>query len=167
VLGAIHARGVVHAKLTSAKIYLTQRQGSGGDPYREARLDDIVRLDVGCCPAGALGADASMRLDRSPDLRFQSPEQLGGRTLDARSDVFSLGVLAYEMVTGRPPFPDRPRYAQLVTRLEPPSRHVPLSPRAEAVIVRCLEVDRERRFASTGELRAALLDGAGRETIDP
>jgi serine/threonine-protein kinase len=97
-------------------------------------------------------------------LAYMSPEQASGTSLDARGDVFSLGVVLYEMVTGRRPFAGATRTDLLaaVLRDEPPapSRHnASVGSALERVILRCLRKKPEERFASAEEVLVALEGG--------
>jgi hypothetical protein len=90
-----------------------------------------------------------------------SPEQARGETVDARSDLFSLGVVLFEMLTGRSPFRranlSETMAAILRERAPAPSSLNPRVPRAlDAVVARCLEKERERRFPSATDLAEAL-----------
>ena len=92
-----------------------------------------------------------------------SPEQLMGKQLDGRSDVYALGVLGYELLTGRLPFPDAKGPAALITAQlkqtpKPPSAVNPqaqLPPGVDRVILKMLEKDKNQRFADVGALAAA------------
>ncbi len=91
---------------------------------------------------------------------YMSPEQCAGREVDGRSDVYSLGVVLFEMLTGRLPFVTtnlaQAIAAHLADEPPPPSRFRALTPAVEAVVLRCLAKDPADRFATMDELRAAL-----------
>ena len=92
---------------------------------------------------------------------FMSPEQLRGEPLDARTDLFSLGAVLYEMVTGRQAFcgETSPVLVQRILTDSPPpaSRSNPLLPeRLEEIISKALEKDRELRYQSAAEMRSEL-----------
>jgi serine/threonine protein kinase len=90
-------------------------------------------------------------------VHYMSPEQALGKPLDARTDIFSLGIVLYEAVSGKLPFAGE-TITETITQIvrdEPPPI-VSASPGMRALIERCLRKSRDQRFASAAELRAAL-----------
>jgi serine/threonine-protein kinase len=145
-LAAAHDRGVLHRDLKPANVML--------DSEGKVRLTDFgLAAVVGTVDATRAGTPA-----------FMSPEQLAGREVDARSDIFALGVVLYEIFTGRRAFEVtsigelmRRHEASLVTK---PTQIVPdLDPLIERTILRCLEYDPARRPASALAVAAALPGG--------
>ena len=152
-LAVAHANGIVHRDLKPANLFITRRVDG---------TDCLKVLDFGI---SRVESDISMtqtaQVLGSP--LYMSPEQLSApESVDARSDIWSLGVILFELLSGAPPF-TAPTLPELVTRIitEPPPA-LPV-PRGEAslaldqVIRRCLEKDRGLRFASVAELGSALL----------
>jgi tRNA A-37 threonylcarbamoyl transferase component Bud32 len=92
---------------------------------------------------------------------YLSPEQAGSQPVDERADLYALGCVLYEMLTGHVPFradtPIATMYRHVNEDPPPPSTIVAVSPELEGVVMRCLEKDPKRRFASAAELEAALL----------
>jgi serine/threonine-protein kinase len=154
-LGAAHAVGVVHRDVKPANVFLV-----------EGHMDpDLVKLlDFGLVTrfAGERGEDLTEKNLLLGSPRYMAPEQIRGEAVDARTDVYALGVVLYEMVTGRAPFEGPGSGRVLAAHLDeavPPMRTrdggTP-SPRLEQVVRRCLEKRPDRRFASMDEVRCAL-----------
>jgi serine/threonine-protein kinase len=152
-MGEAHAAGIVHRDLKPANLFLTH--DVGGAPC-------VKVLDFGVSKL----SDADVALTHESQALgsplYMSPEQMNSsRSVDARSDVWALGVILYQLVAGLTPF-DAQTLSELYSRvlLGPPTplehyrRDVP--PGFEAVILRCLEKDRARRFQDVAELAAAL-----------
>jgi hypothetical protein len=150
VLGALeaaHDLGIVHRDVKPHNVLLDERGG-----YHLA--------DFGLARSSALfGLESGMHVAGTPE--YLAPESAESGYADARSDVYSLGVVLYEASTGSPPF--RARSAYELVRLhatqapEPPSSVVPGFPAGlERAILRALEKDPAHRFQTAGEFRAAL-----------
>ena len=152
-LEAAHARGVVHRDLKPENVFITPRDGQ----------DDAVKLlDFGIArmrPAVGDGTDFEKRLTREGAIMgtpmYMAPEQLRSeRDIDARADLYAVGVLLYEMLAGRPPY-DGNTFGVLAYQIldgRPPPLESPLA----AVVMRAFALDRDKRFGSAAELRRAL-----------
>jgi serine/threonine-protein kinase len=148
-LEEIHAHGIVHRDLKPANILL----GRAG----EAKIADFgIALDA----SGAALTQTGHSVGTPP---YMSPEQLLGARVDSRSDLFSFGVVLYELLTGQRPFAEESADGEaLVKRIEagrfaPLRTLAPETPRALArVVERCLRAKPKKRFATTAELRRAL-----------
>jgi serine/threonine-protein kinase len=153
-----HRKGITHRDIKPANLMITAK---GQVKVLDFGLAKITR------PEGeAAGSDVSTSIQTAPGrilgtLQYMSPEQVLGKELDARTDLFSLGVVLYEMTTGRLPFSgsqasevtDRILHAQ-PEALARFNYEVPAE--LERIIRKCLEKDRERRYQSARELLADL-----------
>jgi serine/threonine-protein kinase len=148
-LGFAHSRGVVHRDVKPGNVLLTASGQSKVTDFGIARALSSPEEDL--TQAGSVMGTAT----------YFSPEQAQGLPVDPRSDLYSLGVVLYEMVTGRPPFsgetPLAIAYKHVQDTPPPPSSVVPdLPPALEAVIMRLLQKRPDDRYASAEELRADL-----------
>ncbi len=143
-LAAAHARGVVHRDFKPANVMI---DGSG-----KARITDFGL-------AGVAGEAV-----RAGTPAYMAPEQLAGGEVTARSDIFALGLVLYEIFTGRRALEGK-NLAELIHKREqsgviPPSAHVRnLAPEIERTILRCLRPDPTERFGSALAVAAALPGG--------
>lgn len=144
-----HACGIVHRDLKPANLFLTRRLDGSA----------LVKvLDFGIAKA-PVGADASLtRTDvvmGTPG--YMAPEQLrSARDVDTRADIWALGVILYQALSGRLPFPAASLTEIAVKIAMDAPDPIDLSPGLRAIVMRCLEKDRDRRFRDVGELVYAL-----------
>jgi serine/threonine-protein kinase len=161
-LEAAHRHGILHRDLKPANILVTRR----ADPL--SNRPTVKLLDFGLATA-ARGSDADATRTVEGTITgtpaYMSPEQAQGRTVDARSDVFSLGAVLYELLSGHRAFEGDSSVEVLSAVLREDPRPLGASPLA-SVVKRCLEKDASRRYQTMGELRAALED-ISRSTADP
>ncbi len=155
-LNAAHARGVIHRDIKPENILVDRLTGRAMvTDFGIARLADAMQ-------AGALTRTGQVL----GTVGYMSPEQVTGLVVDGRSDLYSLGVVAFETLSGKLPF-DGPAPVVIVahaTKPAPPlasvAPHVPAA--LCAVVDRCLRKDPADRFASGDALAAALEDAVGR-----
>jgi tetratricopeptide (TPR) repeat protein len=150
VMEVAHGKNLVHCDLKPENVFVDDGFG--------AKLFDfgLVRK------VGGVG-DATKEEAPAGTPEYMSPEQCEGRVdIDARSDLYALGVIFYEMLAGGPPFWGKPAETQMSHRSRRPpalGRRVAIAVPLEEAIMRCLAKDPERRFASATDLRKALLAG--------
>ncbi len=153
-LGEAHDAGIVHRDLKPSNIMI--------DKDGNAKI-----LDFGIARAvGVPGVTAEGSVIGTPE--YMSPEQVEGKDADRRSDIYSFGVIMFEMVTGRLPFAaDTPFVVAFKQQSEPPPRPEELNPQTppqlSAIILRCLAKDRDERYQTTEDVCRDL--GQVEETI--
>jgi len=155
--GAIHDQGIVHRDIKPANCFLIDPK-PGDEPDTVKILDfGIANLQDDRTKATALtGAD-----DIIGSVRYMAPEQISGGHVDARTDVYSLGVMMYELLVGQVPFNDSGVYKVMIAHNQeaprPPSELVPdIPPEVEAVILRAMAKAPDDRFQTMGEIEAEL-----------
>jgi len=165
-VAAAHAAGVVHRDLKPDNVMLDPRSrvkvlDFGLAKTTELSPDDETRAGTVTSAGAILGT-----------VTYMSPEQAEGLPVDARSDVFTLGTMLYEMATGARPFEGSTPISTITAILRDAPRPV-VELRREvpaalaAIIARCLEKDPGRRFADAGELRDALRTARRKPAASP
>lgn len=171
-LDAAHREGIIHRDFKSGNVMLvgadpsgSARRGDGDGSQPSLSMTRVVVTDFGLA-RGTVGDPfaTNVTADRLAMLgspAYMAPEQVEGEETTVASDVYALGVVVFEMVTGRVPFDGDSAMSVAVKRLKelppPPSRYVAdLDPRWESAILRCLERDPARRFPGVAEVGEAL-----------
>jgi len=159
-LATAHQQGITHRDLKPSNIMLSKS---------ETKLMDFG-LAKEAAPSASAAAIAEMTTEQSKltgegmivgTFQYMAPEQLEGKEADARTDIFALGEVIYEMATGKPAFSGKSRASLIAAILstEPPSitQVQPLTPPAlEHVIKKCLAKDPDQRWQSAGDLASEL-----------
>jgi serine/threonine-protein kinase len=156
----MHAQGIVHRDIKPENILLVGEHGL-------KILDFGIALDESARRLTWAGLSTTLG---TPD--YMAPEQVGGRRGDARTDVYSVGMLLYEMLTGNLPFSAANPHALMRAKTnddpKPPSYFLPtIDPALEALIMRALARDPRERFETAAELLEALRDPAAAAARDP
>ena len=162
-LAAAHRLGFIHRDLKPANLYLTARGNAKILDFGLAKLCRDVEAVTQCSPGESEGGPAreiNMTVEglRIGTVAYMSPEQARGEQLDQRSDLFSLGVVMYEMLSGRQAFSGISS-AELVSAIlkdEPAELPGTVPPDLAAIVKRCMEKDPGRRFQTAAELALAL-----------
>ena len=153
-----HGQGIVHRDIKPANLLIEKSGRAKLTDFGVARIQDS-------------GEATRTQGTMVGTLKYMSPEQVQGRPVDARADIFAAGIVLYQLLTGKRPFDGATDFAtiqQIVgqTPVAPTIYNTQLPPAIDAVVSRSLAKVREQRYATAGEFFAAL-QAASRDAADP
>jgi serine/threonine-protein kinase len=163
-LHAAHELGIVHRDLKASNIFIASVGGQRVVKLLDFGIAKLLHPDAGEGGLTVVGT----RLGTSYTM---APEQIRGESVDARTDIYALGVVVYHLLTGQYPF-----RAETMTDIERqhmeapvprPSQAAPIPPALDAVVLRCMEKTAERRYQTVKAFIEALRDVVGSKTAEP
>ena len=153
-LAAAHDKGIVHRDLKPENVFFTR---DGRIKILDFGLAKVVLPVDGEAETATISPGGTAAGTVLGTVGYMSPEQAEGRPVDGRSDLFSLGAMLYEMLTGRRPFVGDTAAASLAALLrDDPPPPVGVDPKIARILERCLRKDPAERFQSAAELSSAI-----------
>jgi serine/threonine protein kinase len=157
-LKAVHEAGFVHRDIKGSNVIVVEDDG--------ARLVKLLDFGIAKMVQGeASGQGLTEPGAKLGSVHTMAPEQIRSEKLDARADIYALGVVIYQLLTGDYPFhaedPRQIAFMHLQAPPPQPSSRAAVSPALDAIVLRCMEKQVDRRYASVDELVAALRAAVG------